>query len=87
MAPGEHKLHTTGFSERRGEGDNGVRFTWPIWDASLDVDVVRSLLGLAEIQEPRPDRDALAARGVVEVYRSQRITVDKYRNFTSAVPA
>ena len=86
VAPGEHRLHTTGFSERRGEGDNGVEFTWPIWDASVDVEVVRSLLGLAEIQEPRPDRDTLVARGVVEVYRSQRITVDKYRNFTNAVP-
>ena len=82
-APGEHKLHTTGFSDRRGEG---VQFTWPIWDAPLNVEVVRSLLSLAEIQEPRPDRAALAERGVVEVYRSQRITVDKYRNFTSAAP-
>ena len=82
-APGERKLHTTGFSERRGEG---VNFTWPIWDTPLNVEVVRSLLGLAEIQELRPDRDTLAARGVVEVYRSRRITVRKYRNFTNAVP-
>lgn len=82
-APGEHKLHTTGFSERRGED---VYFTWPIWNVPLDVQVVRSLLSLAEIQEPRPDRDSLSARGVVEVYRCQRITVDKYRNFMSAAP-
>ena len=82
-APGEHKLHTTGFSNRRGEG---VLFTWPIWDMPLNVEIVRSLLSLAEIQEPRPNRDSLAARGVVEVYRSQRITVAKYRNFTRAVP-
>ena len=82
-APGERKLHTTGFSERRGEG---VHFTWPIWDTPLNVEVVRSPLGLADIQEPRPDRDTLAARGVVDVYRSRRITVGKYRNFTNAVP-
>ena len=82
-APGEHQLHTTGFVNRRGEG---VLFTWPIWDTPLNVEIVRSLLSLAEIQEPRPNRDSLAARGVVEVYRSQRITVDKYRNFTGAVP-
>ena len=82
-SPGEHQLHTTGFVNRRGEG---VLFTWPIWDAPLNVEIVRSLLSLAEIQEPRPNRDSLAARGVVDVYRSQRITVDKYRNFTGAVP-
>ena len=27
-APGERQLHTTGFTQRRGEG---VLFTWPIW--------------------------------------------------------
>ena len=83
-SPGERRLHTTGFSERRGEG---VHFTWPIWEMPLAVELVRSLLGLEDLQQPCPNRDSLLARGVVEVYRSQRITVDKYRNFTAAVPA
>ena len=83
-SPGERRLHTTGFSERRGEG---VHFTWPIWEAPLAVELVRSLLSLEELQQPRPNRDRLLAIGVVEVYRSERITVDKYRNFTAAVPA
>ena len=81
--PGERRLNTTGFSQRRGEG---VFFTWPIWEGPLSMDVVRSLLSLGELQAPRPDRIWLRARGVVEVYRSQRITTGKYRNFTAALP-
>ena len=81
-APGERKLHTTGFSQRPGE----VLFTWPIWEVSLSMDVVRSLLSMAELQEPEPDHATLRARGVVEVYRSQRITIAKFRNFTVASP-
>lgn len=82
-APGERKLHTTGFTQRRGEG---VLFTWPIWETPLNIDTVRSLLSLAELKKLRPDRTSLFARGIVEIYRSQRITRDKYRNFTTAIP-
>ena len=82
-APGERRLHTTGFSQRRGEG---VLFSWPIWEGALSIEVVRSLLSLAELQKSRPDRKSLLALGVVEIYRSRRITVSKYRNFTPAQP-
>ena len=50
------------------------------------MDVVRSLLSMAELQEPEPDHAVLRARGVVEVYRNQRITTRKFRNFTVASP-
>ena len=83
-APGEQRLQTTGFSQHRGAG---VLFTWPIWEVPLSMDVVRSLLSMAELQESEPDRARLRARGVVEVYRSQRITTGKFRNFTVASPA
>lgn len=82
-APGQRELHTTGFSQRRGEG---VLFSWPIWEVFLNIDVVRSLLSMSELKKPRPNRDTLLKTGVVEIYRSQRITKDKYRNFTPAVP-
>ena len=82
-SPGDRQLHTTGFS-RHGKA---VLFTWPIWEGALSVDVVRSLLALHEIQKPEPNRQSLAATGIVEVFRSQRITVGKYRNFTRARPA
>lgn len=81
--PGDRRLDTTGFSNR----DGAVLFTWPIWEGALSVDVVRSLLALPDMQKAEPDRAHLHAMGVVEVYRSQRITAGKYRNFAHAQPA
>lgn len=81
-ALGEHELQTTGFSVR----ERAMSFTWPIWQAAVSVDVARSLLALTELQRPEPNRVHLKARGIVEVYRNQRITVGKYRNFTRALP-
>lgn len=83
-APVGRTLQTTGFTQTR---HNGVLFTWPIWDVSLSLNVVRSLLTLDELQVDVPDRELLKSMGVVEIYRSQRITQGKYRNFTPAVPA
>ncbi|MCY4513963.1 MAG: hypothetical protein OXC69_02310 [Candidatus Tectomicrobia bacterium] len=82
-APGDRHLETTGFSRQHG----AVVFTWPIWEDALSMDVMRSLFSLPEMQRAEPDRAILRAVGVVEVYRSQRITVGKYRNFTRAQPA
>ena len=81
--PDGRRLETTGFTRR----DRAVLFTWPIWECAVSPEVVRSLLALAEMRESEPDRTKLRAMGVVEVYRSQRITVGKYRNFTHACPA
>ena len=83
-APANGQLSTTGFTQHRGVG---VLFSWPIWKDQLRMEVIGSLLSLSELQASRPDRTRLDALGVVEVYRSQRITTGKYRNFTSAVPA
>ena len=82
-APGDRQLHTTGFSRQ----DKAVSLTWPIWEGALSLDVVRSLLALSEIQKPEPSRPILSAMRIVEVYRSQRMTVGKYRNFARARPA
>ena len=81
--PIERKLHTTGFSQSRNKD---VLFTWPIWEIPLSIDAVRSLISLDELQKPLPNRESLSARGVIEIYRSQRITNGKYRNFTVATP-
>ena len=80
--PGERELETTGFSTR----DRAALFTWPIWRVAISIDVLRSLLALPDIQRPEPSRERLAEMGVVELYRSQRITAGKYRNFTRALP-
>ena len=62
-------------------GSRNTFFTWPIWNCSIPVDVVRTLLALEELQQDQPDRRKLSAYGVIEVYRCQRFTVGKYRNF------
>jgi len=81
--PAGSRLATTGFARlRRGP----VRITWPIWSAYLSADEVRSVLALKGLQDETPDRAELSARGIVEVFRSQRITQGKYRNFTQSVP-
>lgn len=82
-SPTERQLHTTGFSQGR---DKAILFTWPIWETPSSIDTVRSLISFDELQKPLPNRESLLARGVVEIYRSQRITNGKYRNFTVATP-
>ena len=82
-APVGSDLQTTGLRRRPGEG---VGFTWPIWTTPVGVDTVRSLLSLTELQKDKPDGLALAGRGILETYRSLRLTLGKYRNFGQAVP-
>ena len=47
-------------------------FSWPVWETPLRLEVVKSLLGLAELTKPEPSAQALRARGIRRVYRSQR---------------
>ena len=82
--PSQGRLRTTGFFM---DNKKALFFTWPIWKDALRADVIRSLLALSELQEPTPNRDHLYAMGIVEVYRSQRISVDRYRNFLRASSA
>ena len=77
-APSESELQTTGVSRQ----DRRVFFTWPIWESPIDVNVVRSLLSMAELQKPEPNRVHLRNMGIVAVYRSERITTGRFRNFT-----
>ncbi len=82
-APLLTQLETTGFVIRKGDG---ALWTWPIWEPEVSMDIVRSLLALRELREEQPNRHKLAALGIREVYRCQRITQGKYKNFTPAVP-
>ena len=69
-------------------GKLGECFTWPIWDAPLGADVLRSLLVAPEWRHEVPDRKRLRARGIVEVYRCERLASSKYyNNFSPARPA
>lgn len=78
-------LATTGFHRN---SNKEVWFSWPIWDHPVSLDTVRSLLAFSELHSPQPPRGRLAKRGIVEVYRSQRIQPSKYySNFTMGRPA
>jgi hypothetical protein len=79
------RIATTGFVRNR---QREVFFTWPIWNQPVSLETVRSLLSLPELNDESVARGKLAWRGVVEIYRSQRIAQNQYySNFTPAVPA
>jgi hypothetical protein len=78
-------LVTTGFRRLKG----GVfEFTWPLWTSAVSCDCVGGLVGMEGLAENSVDREKLAAMGVDEVYRSQRIRIGAGANFkTSFRPA
>ncbi len=84
VMPGERQLETTGF---RTGGSKGTFWTWPIWTVPVALDTLRSLLALQELQGNFIDRAQLEKRGIEEVFRSQRLTTGKFRNFTRGTPA
>lgn len=83
-APRGSDLQTTGFA---GRGSKDTFWTWPIWEVPLTIDPVRSVLALSSLHEDPLPRARLAVMGIVEVFRSQRLTIGKYRNFAPARPA
>lgn len=80
-APVGTRLLTTGFT---GLTSRSTFWTWPIWDCRASVEVTRSILALDELQAKRPPRDELARCGIVEIFRSRRLTIGKLRNFAPA---
>lgn len=74
---------TTGFTGRRS---NDTMFTWPIWSSALNADSVSSVLAIPALQRADLSSLSLAPLGICAVFRSQRITMGKYRNFTPAKP-
>lgn len=84
VMPTLRQLKTVGF---RTAGARGTFWTWPIWETPIALDSLRSLLALNELQSDPPPREILRARGIIEIFRSQRLTVGKFRNFTWGMPA
>lgn len=79
VAPVSNHLETTGFGRPHARG---IFWTWPIWEPAISLDTCRSVLALPELQKTQPNRALLSARGIAEVFRCERITVGKFRNFT-----
>jgi hypothetical protein len=80
-APTGRRLAATGWLEEDEERRRRRWFTWPLWDSPVGLDVVRSLLGVRELSDRRPDCDVLGARGIVAVYRAERIEVGLPPNY------
>jgi hypothetical protein len=85
-APMSNELVTTGFRFQRG-----AFWSWPIWEPTIELSIVRSLLQLSAISDEKKTEDQaesnrtnLFALGVTTIFRSQRITIGKFRNFTPA---
>jgi hypothetical protein len=75
---------TAGFS---GRGSRDTFVTWPVWSAWLSLDVTCSLINHTALQLRNEASSAeLKAFGVSAAYRSQRITLGKFRNFTPGAP-
>jgi hypothetical protein len=77
-APAERYLRTAGFAAREG----AMEITWPVWSDSLDLDTVRSLLTLDDLQ--KGEATALRRRGIEQAFRATRFTEGKFRNFSPA---
>lgn len=83
-APVGSRLRTTGF---RGTKSSNTFWTWPIWEPPLSLDSVRSVLALRQLQGEelnQATRIELNELGIVDVFRSQRLTIGKVRNFAPA---
>lgn len=85
VQPQAHGVATTGFA---APGElRQVALTWPIWNKPCGIDVVRSVLAHRELTLASPNSQVLRALGVVQVYRSDRISQSKYyKNFAPARP-
>ncbi len=75
--PRRGDLATTAWSRN----DKEPVFTWPLWQHPSDLDTIRSMLLLSELGAAMPNRRALRARGIVEVFRARRIKVGAGANF------
>lgn len=83
VIPRGRRLETTSFVTT---GSRATWFTWPIWTCPIPLPVIRSLLADFRLRDVSKYRNELARAGVAAAFRSQRLTVDKYRNFTMGVP-
>lgn len=78
------RLFMTGWTGVRSDDST---WTWPIWETKCSLAVVKSILGLADLQELQPPLDRLLPIGLRAIYRSRRILVEKTPNLTPSTAA
>lgn len=59
--------------------------SWPVWEAPCSLPVISSLLNHAALQKPEPDLAALRPLGILALYRSRRLPVEKNKVFLPPV--
>ena len=78
------QAQTTGFQR---VGRRETYFVWPIWTPMVGMETVRSLVALPDLWKDPLDYASLESRGIMAVYRSQRIQQSMYySNFSPAKP-
>lgn len=80
IVPTDDGVATTGFSRI----DRATCWSWPLWDGFLNLDCARSLLAHRELQSKEPNHGQLSPMGIFGVFRTERFTQGKFRNFTPA---
>lgn len=80
VVPRRQRAGTIRLNVVGGQYRKRFEFTWPIWRDPISLAAVRSLLGHAKLVANR------ATLGVVELRRTQRISVGRFMNFTRAEP-
>ena len=82
--PGARRAETVGFGRN---AQRQVHFSWPLWEAPIQLDVCAALLAQADWHAERFDARRMQALGVGAVYRSRRIQQNQYySNFAPAHP-
>jgi len=72
-------LSTTGFIEFGRK----TYFSWPIWEAQLNIECIRSIMALSEMHGDKPNKRYLQQMGISQVFRCERIAPNKYyKNFS-----
>ena len=75
---------TLGFSNQEVSAKYFECFTWPIWEASLTMDSISSLILLPQLHASGVDQIHMRARGCLRVWRSRRFSADKSLYFSPA---
>jgi hypothetical protein len=75
------RLVTRAFQGPRSD----AMFCWPVWQQPISLSELQTLFGWKKLTADHPDRDELAARNVILVYRAKRFKPNKYlASFRSA---
>jgi hypothetical protein len=79
-APTSRDLATTGTAKVERE----EFWSWPIWEAAVGVDVIRTLLALPELHRATPRYERLTPLGIRAVFRSQHYKEGKSQRLRPA---